>query len=72
MTAQVDMPVWGVLILLAVVVWELAWRYVACWRAARNGQKGWFFTMLLLNTFGLLPIYYRASIHGKTRLSTRG
>lgn len=45
-------------IIIPVLVWSLAWKGVALWRAARNGQKAWFVVLLVLNTIGLLEIVY--------------
>ncbi len=45
-------------ILVPVLIWSLAWKGVALWRAARNGQKAWFVVLLVLNTIGLLEIIY--------------
>ena len=46
----------GLFILLAI--WELVWKGWALWRAAKNGQNGWFIAILILNTLGILPILY--------------
>jgi hypothetical protein len=43
---------------LILVVWELIWKGIALWKAAREGQKYWFFVILILNTIGILPILY--------------
>ena len=57
-------PIWGpvpwfVGIMIAVlVVWSLAWKGAALWKAARNGQYTWFVAMLILNTIGILEILY--------------
>lgn len=40
------------------VVWALFWKGIALYKAARNEQKGWFVTLLLLNTLGILEIIY--------------
>lgn len=46
-------------VLLAVVgLWSLLWKCVALWRSARNGDKGWFVAVLILNTLGILDILY--------------
>ncbi|HJH30591.1 MAG TPA: hypothetical protein C5S51_13070 [Methanosarcinaceae archaeon] len=45
-------------IILVLVFWELFWKGVALWKAARNNQKYWFIAMLVLNTAGILPILY--------------
>lgn len=41
-----------------VVVWDLVWRGLALWRAGRNSQKGWFTVLLIINSAGVLPIFY--------------
>ena len=39
-------------------IWEIVWKGIALWRAGRNGHKGWFIAILILNTLGILPIVY--------------
>ena len=47
------------MILIALlVVWEIAWKLAALWRAARNKQLGWFIAMTIINSFGILEIAY--------------
>jgi hypothetical protein len=41
-----------------LVIWELIWKGIALWKAAKEKQKGWFIAILLLNTVGILPILY--------------
>lgn len=41
-----------------LLVWDLVWRGLALWRAGGNRQKGWFIVLLILNTAGILPIFY--------------
>ncbi len=40
------------------LIWEIVWKGIALWRAGRNGHKGWFIAILILNTIGILPIVY--------------
>ncbi len=47
-----------VLLAIILVLWTLAWKGVALWHAARGHQKGWFITLLVLNTLGGLEIIY--------------
>lgn len=53
-------PFGGFLVPLFVVlvIWELIIKGFALWRAARNGHKGWFVFILILNTVGILPLVY--------------
>ncbi|MHB1330600.1 MAG: DUF5652 family protein [Minisyncoccota bacterium] len=45
-------------IFLTLVLWSLAWKGVALWKSAGLKQKPWFIALLLINTFGLLEIFY--------------
>lgn len=44
--------------LVVLVVWELSWKGVAMWRAAKLKAPYWFAALLILNTAGILPILY--------------
>lgn len=44
--------------LIPLVVWELYWKGHAMWKAAREHDKKWFWALLIINSVGLLPIYY--------------
>lgn len=49
----------GVGLLLAVlIIWSLAWKGMALWKAAHRGSKPWFILLLLVNTVGILDIIY--------------
>ncbi|QNE37820.1 hypothetical protein F1C12_18885 [Leifsonia shinshuensis] len=53
-----DVPPAGRVLVVAVVAWSLAWKGASLWRAARNGSKPWFVTLLLTNTLGVLDAVY--------------
>jgi hypothetical protein len=40
------------------LLWEIVLKGFALWYAARGNQKWWFVAILVLNTFGILPIVY--------------
>lgn len=46
------------LFILAAIIWTLAWKGFALWRAAELKQKYWFLALLLINTLGVLEIVY--------------
>jgi hypothetical protein len=48
---------WTIVLLIAAV-WELVWKGFALWKAARRNQSGWFATLLIINSLGILPIIY--------------
>lgn len=41
-----------------ILIWELTWKGVALWKAARHEQKKWFIALFLINSIGILPIVY--------------
>ena len=45
-------------LIFILVLWELVWKGIALWKAARESQKYWFIAILILNTAGILPILY--------------
>lgn len=44
--------------LIPLLIWEVAWKGIALWKAAKNNQLNWFIALLILNTVGILPIIY--------------
>ncbi|MCL2329577.1 MAG: DUF5652 family protein [Bacteroidetes bacterium] len=52
-----DNPFFTVTICL-LIIWELIWKGLALWRAAKNHHKTWFVCILIFNTAGILPIIY--------------
>jgi hypothetical protein len=57
------------IVLFLVILWSLVWKAFALWRAARNGSKGWFVALLLINTAGILEILY-LFVFGRNRAKT--
>lgn len=53
--AQIQQMMW---ILIPAALWAIPWKGVALWKAARNGHRGWFVAILLLNTLAILEIVY--------------
>jgi hypothetical protein len=45
-------------LIITAIIWDLTWKLIALWRAARNNQKKWFIAIGILNTLGILPIVY--------------
>lgn len=45
-------------LLFLFVVWSIVWKGLALWKAAREGSKGWFIALLIINTAGILEILY--------------
>lgn len=47
-----------IIVLLVLLVWEMIWKGLALWRAARRNQSYWFIVLLIINSGGILPILY--------------
>ena len=43
---------------IMLIVWSVAIKGYALWTAARRGEKWWFISIMLLNTIGLLEVFY--------------
>lgn len=41
-----------------LIVWAIVWKGLALWKAARREEKGWFIALLVINTVGILEIFY--------------
>ncbi len=46
------------IVLISLAVWELVWKGIALWKSGRNNQLGWFISLLIINSAGILPIIY--------------
>jgi len=46
------------IIIVLVSIWDIYWKFKSLWVASKYDEKGWFFSILIFNTAGLLPIYY--------------
>lgn len=45
-------------LVICIIIWEMLWKMIALWRAARKQQLVWFIVLGLVNTVGILPIIY--------------
>lgn len=45
-------------IIAFLILWELAWKAMGMWKAARNRQVAWFLAIFIIPTAGILPIVY--------------
>lgn len=50
-----SIPVWGWVIIL---LWEVIWKAIAMWHAARKNQLVWFILIVIINSIGILSIIY--------------
>lgn len=44
--------------LAVLLIWIVIWKGIGLWIAVKEDQKVWFWTILILNTFGILEIVF--------------
>jgi len=47
-------------LLIIIIVWIFFWKILALWQAAEKKQKVWFAVLLVINTLGIIDIFYYA------------
>lgn len=45
-------------LIIVLAVLDLSLKAVALWKAARQNQKWWFISLLVINSAGILPLIY--------------
>ena len=58
------------LLLAVIVIWSIPWKGVALWKAAQLSHKKWFIILLVVNTIGILEIFYIFIIAKKYSVKT--
>ena len=61
-----DLSTTWTVVLAVAVLWDLAWKGAALWRAAHRERPGCFVVLLVVNSAGLLPLFYLLSYHQPT------
>jgi hypothetical protein len=49
---------WKTFWIVLALVWNLPWKGLALWKAARRNERVWFIIMLLVQTMAILEIFY--------------
>ena len=47
-----------IVLVIIVTIWDLYWKIKALWLAAKLNQKKIFIALLIINSLGIVPIYY--------------
>jgi hypothetical protein len=55
---------------ILLMIWVIAWKGLALWKAARLSHKWWFMLILVANTIGVLEIIYIYFIGRKYTVET--
>lgn len=45
-------------VVFIVLLWTIALKGIASWRAARSGQRNWFIVILVISSLGILELVY--------------
>jgi hypothetical protein len=46
------------IILTILAIWAIPWKIYAVWLACKHNHKKWFVALVILNTVGILEIFY--------------
>ena len=57
-------------LLAIIVIWSIIWKGIALWRAARKGDTAWYVLLLILNTIGIVEIFYIIFFSKKKEIKT--
>jgi hypothetical protein len=52
------LPVWLIILIVILVLFDSVMKLIALWRAARNNHLVWFICLAIFNTIGILPMVY--------------
>ena len=53
-----NLPVWLIILIVILALFDSVLKLIALWRAARNNHLVWFIFLAIFNTIGILPIVY--------------
>ena len=53
-----EFPDYAILLFVLVAIWSLAIKGIALYRAGNLRDRSWFIALFLLNTGGILDLYY--------------
>ena len=56
---------------ILIVVWTVVWKIYAVWIACKHNHKRWFVALIILNTMGILEIFYIFKIVKKRWVEVR-
>ena len=53
-----NLPVWMIILIVILVLFDSVMKLIALWKSARNNHLVWFICLAIFNTIGILPIVY--------------
>lgn len=57
-TSTITLTGWQYAAIFGLLIWGFVWKGLALWHSAKNNDKAWFIAILLINSLGLLEIFY--------------
>lgn len=53
-----NLPVWMIILIVILVLFDSVMKLIALWKSARNNHLVWFICLAIFNTIGILPMVY--------------
>jgi uncharacterized membrane protein len=50
--------IWLIPTIIIISIWDIVWKLIAMWKAARADHLAWYICIAIFNTIGILPIIY--------------
>jgi hypothetical protein len=66
-----QLPLYANIIIVIIVLWTIPWKIYAVWTAVKHDHKRWFVVLLILNTVGILEIFYIFKIAKKSWIEVK-
>ena len=54
------------LLIVILTLWTIPWKIYALWTAVKHNHRKWFVALIILNTVGILEIFYIFKIAKKS------
>lgn len=67
-----ELPLSFNILILVLVLWTIPWKLYAAWTACKHNHKKWFVALIILNTVGILEIFYLFRIAKKSWEDVKG
>ncbi|KKS14216.1 hypothetical protein A2643_02040 [Candidatus Nomurabacteria bacterium RIFCSPHIGHO2_01_FULL_39_220] len=67
-----QLPLSANILILILLLWSIAWKIYGAWTAAKHDHKKWFVAIIILNTVGILEIFYVLRVAKKSWAEVKG
>ncbi len=59
------------ILVIVIALWAIVWKIYAVWLAVKDNKKKWFVALMILNTAGILELFYIFKISKKSWIEVK-